>query len=494
MGDPLLKVRAGAPLAISADTINTLIDVARDARGNAMQIGAVGQNHRPGAKAVWILNTTTDHLKAGQVLGVDTAVQAKDLLIDEYLLKGVKPSRDHIDNFVVLLEPAAPNQVALAASDGLVMASIDWQGKDYCVAVGIKQDSYDLHAPAQSEEDEKTNGTTGGDVLTSDTRAMVLWAKDETGATTGLIRMWSYKKWVTPEPPDPVDHALLDGTVHPDTVYHDPVVGDLILAKTHTHEGEDDTVEWDALAVQGNGSVMVVNAGLPDWKAPPAGKSVFTFDGGAIWTAAGAAGSLFYMNAGGGMGWLAKGGNGSMLYVAAGAPAYLAAPAGFSVMTFASGVPTWKAPDDNDPALFKASGGAGSWWKVGPANSLMVIAADGSDFSYLWPPEANPGIESLLRFDATGHWSYFNVSPGKSLLGFDDNGALTEYYGDSIKMGILIGGPSTLEFSSPDAGPAVPWIDATNNVQWAKASNQGELLQYKEGVLQFSDLYFTDSE
>ena len=69
MGDPLLKVRAGSPLAISADTINTLIDVARDALGNAMQIGAVGQNHRPGAKAVWILNTTADHLKAGQVLG-----------------------------------------------------------------------------------------------------------------------------------------------------------------------------------------------------------------------------------------------------------------------------------------------------------------------------------------------------------------------------------------------------------------------------------------
>lgn len=128
MATNLQKVKRGDPLAISAATFNTFIDVAHDFQQRQL---STERNARPlmrDAGVVLVRNESGSVRSRFDVLGIAGVLIEPVDNADEFqhrvALRGVTPTADHVGRFVVLLEPLGADRIGRACLDGICVARV----------------------------------------------------------------------------------------------------------------------------------------------------------------------------------------------------------------------------------------------------------------------------------------------------------------------------------------------------------------------------------
>jgi len=183
MGDTLKKVKPGDPLAIPAATFNTFVDSARDylqRRHSQRQQGTPSGRHNC---IIHVRNDSGADRERYEVLGIDSPIF--DPASDEEAFKnapamaGVTPAEDdHAGKFVVLLEPVAAGELALAVAAGAVPVRLDVPDEDFPYRLA-----------------EVTDGSAANLTAVKRGSAAILWREGGTGVQWALVRLG-----ILPEP------------------------------------------------------------------------------------------------------------------------------------------------------------------------------------------------------------------------------------------------------------------------------------------------------
>jgi hypothetical protein len=183
MGDTLRKVKPGDPLAIPAATFNTFVDSARDyLQRRHNQRGQATPSGRHNC-IIHVRNDSGADRERYEVLGIDSPIF--DPASDEEAFKnapamaGVTPAEaDHAGKFVVLLEPVAAGELALAVAAGAVPARVDVPDEDFPYRLA-----------------EVTDASAANLTAVKRGSAAILWRAGGTGVQWALVRLG-----ILPEP------------------------------------------------------------------------------------------------------------------------------------------------------------------------------------------------------------------------------------------------------------------------------------------------------
>lgn len=195
MGDTLRKVKPGDPLAIPAATFNTFVDSARD---------YLQRRHNQGGQAtpsgrhnciIHVRNDSGADRERYEVLGIDSPIfdpaSDEEAFKNTPALSGVTPAEDdHAGKFIVLLEPVAAGELALAVAAGAVPVRVDVPDEDYPYRLA-----------------EVTDGSAVNLTAAKRGSAAILWREGGTGVQWALVRLG-----ILPDPAVfPVDLAQYGG-------------------------------------------------------------------------------------------------------------------------------------------------------------------------------------------------------------------------------------------------------------------------------------------
>ncbi len=177
MGDTLKKVKPGDPLVIPAATFNTFVDAARDylqRRHCQSQQGTPSGRHNC---IIHVRNDSGADRERYEVLGIDSPIfdpaGDEEAFMNTPAVSGVTPAEeDHAGKFVVLLEPVAVGELALAVAAGAVPVRVDVPDEDYPYRLAEVTDGSASHLTAAK------NGS-----------AVILWREGGTGVQWALVRL-----------------------------------------------------------------------------------------------------------------------------------------------------------------------------------------------------------------------------------------------------------------------------------------------------------------
>jgi len=169
------KRRPGDGIALPAEAINALLDVARAHREGELA-PPEGGFEPPASGLVLIQNQTGSALLANQVVGLDDAIipPSSDDAIATFRqvigLKGVVPTADHKALFAVLLEPLLPGAIGVGAAAGAVP-----------VMVNVSDETHEAADVAEGIVGHLQSQASGG--------AKVLWRQPGTGLVWAVVRL-----------------------------------------------------------------------------------------------------------------------------------------------------------------------------------------------------------------------------------------------------------------------------------------------------------------
>lgn len=173
MADPYRVYRAGDKLPRDAATYNAFAAAARLARDSGKILSAgeqTGTSRR--ADILRVKNASGGDLLRCSVLGIDGPIFApdddEDAFLREVALSGVEPTSSHVDNFVILLEPAAEDRVVRACVAGVCAVKVDVTSTAH------------LYAVAESGETDNLVSAGSGP-------ARILWRAGGTGVQWAIV-------------------------------------------------------------------------------------------------------------------------------------------------------------------------------------------------------------------------------------------------------------------------------------------------------------------
>ena len=245
MGDALKKVKPGDPLAIPAAMFNTFVDAAKDYLSRQRE---QGQKATPAGRCggiVLVRNDSGADPGRFEVLGVSTPLFTPTADLDAFkntrALAGVTPTEaDHLGKFVILLEPVAAGELALALASGVCP-----------VKLSVTDEADDFADVNDGQCATLKTGPKGS--------AVILWKESGTGVKWGIVKLagpapmilwgvaledWYYGNTVT------LDPCCEDGTDNG----QDNVTGHVICPR----EGDRGNPNYEA----GTGLVICEGAGL----------------------------------------------------------------------------------------------------------------------------------------------------------------------------------------------------------------------------------------
>ena len=164
-------VNPGDPLNIPASTFNAMLDAARAhaEQGN----GAIGQGagRLLPAGQVWVKNTTGADVDRFHVMGIGDPIFTPDDSADEFkrqvAIEGVAVTDEHVERFVIAVEPISDGAVGRGLITGVTVALVD------------KSSDGDTHAGAADSQTKLAGGYEGS--------AVILWSESGTGEKLALV-------------------------------------------------------------------------------------------------------------------------------------------------------------------------------------------------------------------------------------------------------------------------------------------------------------------
>jgi len=170
----LRKVQSGQKLEISAETFNSLVDVAQDFKGRQREKRSQSEPYFPDSGIILVANQSGQDRNRFDVLGVTEPIIRPEANLIEFkrrpTFRGIKPTEAHRCRFVVLLEPVGANKIAHAVIAGVTVARIRVDDPlDTCCEVQPKVCDY---------------------LQTSiDGSAQILWKQKSSGVCWAIIRL-----------------------------------------------------------------------------------------------------------------------------------------------------------------------------------------------------------------------------------------------------------------------------------------------------------------
>jgi hypothetical protein len=177
MSDTLKKVKPGDRLVISAATFNTFVDSARDYLQRRHDQGGQATSAGRHNCVLRVRNDSGADRRRYDILGIDSPIFDPTYYPQEFMnapaVSGVTPLKaTHAGRFIVLLEPVAAGELALAVAAGAVPVRLRVPDEDY---------PYQLAEVTDGSAEELTAAVSG--------TAAILWRQGGLGQPWALVRL-----------------------------------------------------------------------------------------------------------------------------------------------------------------------------------------------------------------------------------------------------------------------------------------------------------------